>query len=122
MMSHIRKAIRWPAIPKAKAVGLSVSQTARCAAVAPPPGFASSCKGALRSPFDPPARHCEPWTSPKRAAFGYLPRAFRPWTLTRSLAPCTRVGGVPPQQPLSEGVPPSPTQPHPARMGCAAAS
>jgi hypothetical protein len=96
--------------------------TARCAAVAPPPGSASSCKRELRPPFDPPARRCAPWTSPKRAAFGYLPRAFRPWTLTRSLAPWTRVGGVPPRQPLSESVPPSPSPLHPARMECAAAS
>jgi len=124
--------LRKPAIllypHKTRAENLFVLRTARCAAVAPPPGSASSCKGVLRSPFDPQAKRCAPWTRPKPAAFGYPPNAFRPWTLTmpfrlwtmtRGLAPSTRAGGVPPRLPLSKGVPPSPTLPHPSRMGCA---
>ena len=117
-MIHLRKYQTPVQFPHLKAKNSTSLRSARWAAVAPPHGFASSCKGVLRPPFDPPARRFASWTGPQRAAFGYLPRAFRPWTLNMAFRPCTLTRGLAPATRV-RCVPPSPTLPHPARMGCA---
>jgi hypothetical protein len=117
-MMLLRKQSQPHRFPNKTGTERSLRRSARCAAVAPPPGSASSRKGVLRPPFDPPARRCAPWTSPRRAAFGYPPKAFRPWTLTMPFRPWTPTRGLAPAT-RGRDVPPSPTLPHPARMGCA---
>jgi hypothetical protein len=87
---------------------------ARCARCDRAFGFASSWQGGFSHPpfAIPPVQELRPVYPGGRAFVPSQPhqsRAFRPCTLTRGLAPATRVSGVPP----------SPTLPTPARIGCA---